>query len=197
MTSLSVVGIYSVLLRLYPRRFRDEYGTDMALLLAQQLRDEPTSRVLARVVLDLAITIPTRHLEAHMNQPRNHTVPVLFAALGISGLVLAVIGGSRVGMLCFGLAVAVVAGALAITAWRRTSTVSATRSTTEHWWQILLTGVTVLATAIIVLNVVGEVSEGWWLPTMLILLAGAATTAAGLILGTVHRIEIRHRHMAG
>ncbi len=36
-------GIYSGLLRLYPRRFRDDYGVDMALLFAEQLRDEPAA----------------------------------------------------------------------------------------------------------------------------------------------------------
>ncbi len=193
----SAAGVYSGLLRFYPRPFRDEYGTDMALLFSQQLRDEPAGRVLARSFVDLAITIPARHLEAHMDRPPNPTVPVVFAAVSISGLVLAVIGGSNVGMLGFGLAVAVMAGALAIASWRHTQTISATRPATERWWQILLAGVIVLATTIVVVNVVGEVSDGFWLPMMLTLFAGAVTTAAGLILGTVHRIENRPGRMPG
>lgn len=183
--------VYRGLLRFYPRRFRDEYGSDMALLFSEQLRDEPAGRVWARSVVDLAITIPARHLEAHMDRPPNHTVPIVFAAVSVSGLLLGIIGGSSLGVLGFGLAVAAVSGVLAVAAWHHTGAVSAARPATERWWQILLGGVIVLATTIIVVNVVGEVSDGWWLPMMLTLLAGAATTAAGLILGIVHRIENR------
>jgi len=190
-------GVYSGLLRFYPRRFRDEYGTDMALLFAQQLRDEPTGRVWARGVVDLAITIPARHLEAHMDRPPNHTVTVVFAAISVSGLVLAVLGGSSLGMIGFGLAVAVVAGVLAITAWRHTRAISAARPATERWWQVLLAGVIVLAATIVVVNVVGEVSDDLWLPMMLTLLAGVVTTAAGLFLGTVHIIENRPGRVPG
>ncbi len=54
-----------------------------------------------------------------------------------------------------------------------------------------------LATTIVVLNVVGEVPSGWWVPMMLTLLAGIVTTAAGLILGIAHLIESRPRRVAG
>ncbi len=190
-------GVYSGLLRFYPRRFRDEYGTDMALLFAQQLRDEPGRRVWARGVVDLAVTIPARHLEAHMDRPPNPTVPVVFAAVSVSGLVLGVLGGSSLGMLGFGLVVAVVAGGLAIASWRHTRAISAAPPATERWSQVLLAGVIVLATTIVVVNVVGEVGDGWWLPMMLAVLAGAVTTAAGLILATVHRIENRPGRLPG
>ena len=197
MSGPRAAGIYSGLLRFYPRRFRDEYGVDMALIFAEQLRDEPTGRVWARGVVDLAITIPARHLEARMDRPPNPTVAVVFAAISVSGLVLGIIGGSSLGMLGFGLAVAVVAGGLAVAAWRNTRAVSVARPATERWWQVLLVGVIVLATTIIVVNVVGEVSDGLWLPMVLTLLAGVVTTAAGLILSIVHLIENRPRRVPG
>jgi hypothetical protein len=193
----TAAGIYSGLLRLYPCRFRDEYGTDIAVLFAQQLRDEPTGRVWARGVVDLAITIPARHLEAHMDRPPNPTVPVVFAAVSVSGLALGIIGGSSLGMLGWGLAIAVVAGVLAVAAWRHTRAISAARPATERWWQVLLAGVSVLATTIIVMNVVGEVPDGWWVPMMVTLLAGIVTTAAGLILGIVHFTEHRPHRAPG
>ena len=58
------IRVYTLLLRTYPRQFRDEFGPDMVLLLRDQLRDEPPPRVLARSAVDLPITIPTQHLEA-------------------------------------------------------------------------------------------------------------------------------------
>ncbi len=190
-------GIYSGLLRLYPRRFRDDYGVDMALLFAEQLREEPAGRVWTRGVVDLAITIPARHLEAHMDRPPNPTVPVVFAAISVSGVVLAIVGGTSLGMLGFGLAVAIVAGVLAVAAWRHTRAISPVRPATERWWQVLLAGVGALATTIVVLNVIGEVPDGWWVQMMLTLLAGVVTTAAGLILGIVHLIEHRPHRAAG
>jgi len=193
----SAAGVYRGLLRCYPRRFRDEYAIDMALLFSEQLRDEPAARVWARGVVDLAITIPARHLEAHMDRPPNPTVPVVFAAVSVSGLVLAMVGGSNLGMLVFGLAVAVVAGVLAVAAWGHTRAISAARPATERWWQVLLAGAIVLATTIIVVKVVGEVSDDLWVPMMLTLLAGVVTTAAGLILGIAHLIEHHPRCVAG
>ena len=56
MTALRAAKLYRGLLRVYPRRFRDEYGADMVLLFTDQLRDEPALRVWARGVIDLAIT---------------------------------------------------------------------------------------------------------------------------------------------
>ncbi len=197
MSGRKTADVYRGLLSFYPRRFRDEYGIDMALLFAEQLRDEPAGRVWARGLVDLAITIPAQHLEAHMDRPPNPTVPVVFAAISVSGVVLAIVGGSSLGMVAFGLAVAVVAGVLAVAAWRHTRAITANRAATARWWQILLGGVGALATTIVVLNIVGEVSEGWWLPMILTLLAGVVTTAAGVILAIAHLIENRSRRAAG
>ena len=66
MTGQRALGMYTALLRVYPRSFRDEYGQDMVLLFAQQLRDEPAARIWVRGVVDLAITTPSLHLEHHM-----------------------------------------------------------------------------------------------------------------------------------
>jgi hypothetical protein len=184
--SSRAVDIYRSLLRVYPRRFRDEYREDMALLFAEQLRDEPASRVWSRSLIDLTITIPARHLEAHMNRPPSATVPVVFAALSVTGVVAAILGGSNLAIAGFGLAVAVMAGILTVASWRTTRAVTAMRPASAHWWQILLGGVGVLATTIVALNIIGEVPEGWWVPMMLTLLAGIMTTATGLILGVAH-----------
>jgi hypothetical protein len=188
------VGIYRGLLRVYPRRFRDEYRDDMALMFASQLRDEPAGRVWARGVIDLAITIPARHLEAHMNRPPKPAVPLVFAALSVSGVVFAILGGSNLGMAGIGLALAVAAGFLAVASWRTTRAVTAARPPSAHWWQVLLGGVGALTTTIVVVNITGEVSEGWWLPMMVTLLAGIMTTATGLILGITHLATHRPRN---
>ncbi len=197
MNSSRAVGIYRTLLRVYPRRFRDEYRDDMALLFAEQLHDGSASRVWARSLIDLTITIPARHLEAHMNRPPNPAVPVLFAALSVTGVVTAILAGSNLAIAGFGLAVAVMAGVLAVASWRTTRAVTAERPASAHWWQILLGGVGVLATTIVVLNIIGEVPDGWWVPMMLTLLAGIMTTATGLILGVAHLTTHRPHNATG
>src|SRR4029450_6980833 len=68
------LGAYRLAIRLYPKRFREEYGPDLAGLLADQLRDEPAWRVVARRAVDLPLPVPTRHLEARM--ARTPTAPV-------------------------------------------------------------------------------------------------------------------------
>jgi hypothetical protein len=106
-------------MKLYPRRFRDEYGNDMVRLIREQCRDESIWRVAARSTVDLAIAIPTQHLEARMNRAPRALVPLVYTVLAIAGIALAIIGGSNVASFAIGLAVAIGAGTLAILAWRR------------------------------------------------------------------------------
>ena len=56
----SHLAAYKRLVRLYPASFRTEYGDDMADLFAAQIADEPSARVWARTVKDLAATVPRR-----------------------------------------------------------------------------------------------------------------------------------------
>lgn len=71
------------------------------------------------------------------------------------------------------------------------------RPASARWWQVLLGGVSVLAATVVVLNIVGEVPEGWWVPMMLTLLGGILTTATGLILGIAHLTTNRPRTASG
>ncbi|HEV8627486.1 MAG TPA: hypothetical protein VG034_23870 [Acidimicrobiia bacterium] len=70
-------GVYRRLLWLYPRRFREEYGNDLVLLLTDQLRDEPAGRVFGRAAVDLALTIPAACLGAYSltGRPRGRPAP--------------------------------------------------------------------------------------------------------------------------
>jgi len=72
---------YGALVALYPREFRDEYGADMVQLARDACRDDPTWLVAGRVLVDLAVSIPTQHLLAlaaaadassHHNTAHNH-----------------------------------------------------------------------------------------------------------------------------
>jgi hypothetical protein len=189
------VSIYRALLRLYPRSFRDEYGPDMALLFSHQLRDERALRVWARGVLDVAVTLPALHLETRMRRPSNTATPLAFAALGVAGVLLAVLGGSSRGMLALGLSVGVASGALSVLSWRHTRIIATAHPLTAQWWKFLAGGAGVLGAIVVGTTLSGAVSDGLWWPTMMITIAVAlATLAAGLVLGVAHLTANRTHH---
>ncbi len=194
MSAPPAVGIYRALLRLYPRRFRDEYGPDMALLFAHQLRDEPAARVWARGVVDLAITVPNRHLEAHMDRAASPVIPLLFAVVALTGVCVAVIGGSSPGMLVVGLSVAAVGAALALVAWRYSRPLALGRPASAHWWKFLTGGAGILAAVIAITTVTGEVDDSMWWPLMTTVVCALMLVAAGLVLGVAHRSGSRPRN---
>ena len=192
MTTPRSAGVYRCLLRIYPRSFRDEYGPDMVLLLADQLRHEPAARVWARVAVDLAVTAPARHLEVRMNRPPESSIPVLFAVVSVAGALFALIGGAAVGMAAVGLVVAVVAGAVAVLAWRRARPV-ATPSLTASWWKFLAGGAAVVVGLAVVTTITGDLASPAWALAMIILFSALVSLAAGLVLGLAHLTGHRHR----
>jgi hypothetical protein len=187
------VGVYRRLLAVYPRRFRDEYRTDMVLLFTEQLRDEPAGRVWARAVVDLAITVPTRHLEAHMKRPPLRTMPLLFATVSVTGLVFAILAGSNLAMFAVGLTMAVVAGALAAVAWFHTRVLTTPRPVSAHWWKFLAYGAGALAAMIVATAASYEFDDSLWWPMVLVILSAVVTLAVGFALGIVHLIGLRWR----
>lgn len=192
MTGQRAVGMYNVLLRVYPRSFRDEYGPDMVLLFAQQLRDEPAARIWVRGVVDLAITTPSLHLEHHMK--RSSSSFAFFAVLSGAGVMLALIGGSSLAPLAVGLSIAAAAGVLAFLSWRRAQAVATARPATAQWWKLLAGGAGMLAAVNIVTTITGDVSEWLWWPLMLTILLAITSLVSGLILGLAHLSGRRRAH---
>lgn len=185
MTGQRGLGVYELLLRAYPRSFRDDYGPDMVLLFARQLREESAGRIWARGIVDLALTVPSQHLEHHMKRP-SPIVALAFTALSVAGVLLALIGGSSPLPLVGGLSVAVAAGGLAFLSWQRTQGIAAAPPVTAHWWKLLAGGAGVLSAVAIVTTITGEVTEGLWLPMMVTILFGLSGLVGGLILGLAH-----------
>ncbi len=176
---------YRLAVRLYPRRFRDEYGPDLVGLLADQLRDEPTWRVLARGALDLALTVPTRHLEAHMTRNATTLVSVIFGSVALSAVVVGVTVGRPVILLAC-LAVAALAAALGLVAAHRARPLTEPRATTRNWWKLLAGGGGVLAVLIATTTATGELPDHMWFVAMVTGLTGLVLIGAGLVLGIAH-----------
>jgi hypothetical protein len=186
----AAVRAYRAVTRLYPRRFRSDYGTDMVSLFRDQCRDEPAWRVLTRAAIDLAVTIPTQHLEATMHRTPNPAVPLIYLTVAVAGLLLAILGGSNATTAIVGLAIALGAGTIGVIAWRRAMPVRDT-GLTGHWWQFLVAGPGLVA---IVIVAAGLGIEAWSLGIVTVL-AGIVATAIGVVLGISHLYTHRIRRI--
>ena len=184
-TAPRTLGVYRRLVRLYPRRFRDEFGSDLVGLVADQLRDEPTWRVLARTAVDLLLTLPTRHLEAHMDRAPTLVVPVLFGAVALSAVIVGAAVGSPVVLLAC-IAVGIIAGGLGLLAAHRARPLTQSRPATAHWWKLVATGTGVLAALVALTTATGELPEGGWFIAMVTGLTALVLLGAGIVLGIAH-----------
>lgn len=184
------VRAYGVLTRLYPRRFRDEYGIDMVSMFRDQSRDESAWRVVCRSAIDLAITIPTQHLEASMRRNPSPLVPITYLAIALAGVLLAVIGGTNATTAIIGLAIALGAGTIGVISWRRATPVRET-TLTGHWWKFLLAGACLIG--LVILG--AEVGIEAWELMIAGGLASIVLAAIGLMLGLSHLLTHRTRRI--
>lgn len=181
-----LLRVYRAALHLYPREFRDEYSADMVQLVRDQCADDSPWQVGARSALDLAITVPTQHLETHMNRPSSHIVPLLYTALAAGGLLFAILGGTNTTIVLIGLCIAVVAGAIAAVTWRRSGPIGA-RISTDAWWKLVLVGPCI----VMVILAAARFGVEAWEVMMFFLLVAFVSTGMGVLLG-VTRLAQRH-----
>jgi energy-converting hydrogenase Eha subunit A len=167
----------------------------MALLFADQLHDEPAGRVWARTVVDLVITIPTRHLEAHMKRTPSPTLPLSITALSTAAVVVAVVGGTNRWVLTIGLPVAVLSALLAAILWHDARPISVTRDTTARGWKFLASGIGLLVALIVATTATGELPDGMWFPAMAAFLFAIILTATGVVLTLVHIVAGRRKSL--
>jgi peptidoglycan/LPS O-acetylase OafA/YrhL len=185
MTPTWALRAYRQLVRLYPRRFREDYGPDLVVLVADQLRDEPAWRVWSRSVVDLALTVPIRHLEAHMDRSPTNLVPALFGAVALASVIVGVVVGHPT-VLVACIAVGAAAGCLGLLAAHRARPLSEPRRTSAQWWKLTAAGAGLLAALIAVTTATGELPEGGWLLAMITGLTALLLLGAGLVLGIAH-----------
>lgn len=184
-----VTRAYGALLWLYPRQFREEYRDDMVLLVRDQCRDESPWRVLTRSAVDLAITIPKQHLEAHMRRTPTSIVSLGYLALSLAGIGLMIVGGSSLPAVVIGFAVAVLAAVLAVIAWRRSAPASEPATVTASWWKFVVAGPVLFG---LVILGAGIGINAWFL-LILTVLTGVVSIATGLVLGVLHLVGTRVR----
>jgi hypothetical protein len=186
------VAAYRRLTALYPRRFRDEYRTDLVALFSQQLEDDGPGRVWLRTARDIAVTIPVQHLEAHVHRPSPNVVTAVSGVVSIAAALMAVIMGTAMSLVL--LLVAVASGATAIWSWKATRPLRATNDVDSAWWKFLAGGAAlVIATfsgmAVPWPDAMDLGDNAYWLIVFSVM-TGLALGAIGLVLGIgalIHR----------
>lgn len=185
MSRSGAARVYGALLALYPRRFRREYGEDMVLLFAEQLRDENAWRVYSRAATDLALTVPTSYLEVVMKTSTSPFLSMFFGAVAVAGIMFAVVSGTNGALAIAGAGTAVLAGGLSLISYRRNRPL-APPTVANGWWKLLAAGGGLLTALIVTLNVTGEVPDGFWFPMVITGMTAIVLMALGLILGMSH-----------
>src|SRR4051794_22101118 len=91
--------VYRHLLWLYPRDFRERYGDDLVLTLADLVAELGPRRAWRRLTLDLVVTVPRYRMETLMKE--EHQSAVLTATIAGSAVlgIVSVLVGLYVGLL--------------------------------------------------------------------------------------------------
>jgi hypothetical protein len=178
---------YTAMVALYPRQFRETYGADMVSLLRDQCRDEPHWRVYLRATLDLALTIPHQHVEAHMNRNPTRALLLAYLTVGLAGLVVIAVGGTSPAGLVVGAALAL--GGLGMAAaTRRRAAPFHERGLSRQWWKFLVAGPVLIGLVIVA---AGLGVEAWFLG-FAIVIAAIGLVTVGVTLGIAHAVGRRH-----
>ena len=121
-----------------------------------------------------------------MNRPSTHLVPLLYTALASGGVLGAILGGSNAAIVVIGLCIAVVAGAAATIAWRRSGPIGG-RISTDGWWKLMLAGPCILVAVL----VGAGLGVDAWMVGMFAVLIAFVVTGTGVVLG-IARLAKRH-----
>ncbi|HEV2809821.1 MAG TPA: hypothetical protein VGV93_05410 [Acidimicrobiales bacterium] len=192
------LSIYCALTGLYPRSFRDDYREDLAVLFSHQISDESPIGVWARTIRDLAVTVPTLHLEAAMHRPPTPVLVGICSVVAASALALALVlgtGGPAVSIVF--LMVAVVSAAVGVSAWRAQRPIRELDSIDVVWWKFLVAGVSLVAATFAGMAIpwpsamdLGD--NAYWL-VVISMMTGFMLVGLGVLLG-ISALVRHHRH---
>ena len=184
--SLASQRLYRVLLSVYPRSFRRDYGELMAQAFGDRLREKGAPRTWGLVVTDLALSVPQQLMEVSlMNQRWMVGVAATGTALILSTMFIG--AGSPVSVLFIGIGLfAVILGLLSFWSAKRNGRSSEfsygdTAPQTWKWWTVLAAALGVLYVVAATAQVISD-PKGTNVGALGIALAFAALIAGGLAL---------------
>lgn len=185
------IAYYRRLTSLYPKSFRDEYRNDLVATFAEQLRDEGAARTWLSTLRDLTVTVPSQHLETHMNRPSAQTVAVIASSVTAAALIAALISGTGPVVGVF-LLIAVASLVVATLGWKAARPAAPNDAKVANRWRpILAVGVALLVAAIVTINVPPynnkDLPEPGWAVMMIALVTGVALITVGLTMAIARR----------
>jgi len=193
------VAAYRRLTALYPRRFQEDYRDDLVAIFTQQLHDEAAARVWLRTLLDLAVTVPTQQLEAHMHRSSSKVVAVATAALSAAACALTIVLGGPAPSWPF-LLIALVAGTVAVLSWRAGRPISVGSAAARTWWKFHVAGgvLAVVTFSAMAIPWPDSMDIGFaYFLALFGILASLTLAAVGLVLGLAALMHYRRRPALG
>lgn len=181
----AAVRLYRVVLRVYPREFRDAYGDAMVQTFVDRHRYEHASvwLTLGREIFDAATVAPTMRWEQSMNRVVGVAAGVLAVAV-----IAAVIGGG--GLMLLAPLVAVAAVGVIVAGSRNRLHVPIDQARRVGAWAAAGVLAIVIGVAIPAIDG-GELNAFWWTVMAACLLSGIGLLLMGLLL-VVARDTPRH-----
>jgi hypothetical protein len=182
--------VYRALIRMYPPRFRRDYGDAMVQLFEDRRRERGTWRAWRFAVRDLVLSAPCEHWESYVSATTR--TKLVTAALITSAAAIAFImaGGALVGI-----------GLLLLLTWQLYA-INRTRGrhvAAQSWWKFAASGAALFAVLFVIFampwpeswrsQVNGEVA---WFVAMLGFSTALVLISLGLFMGFAHWIT-RHR----
>jgi len=193
------VATYRRLTALYPHAFRQHYRDDLVAIFTEQLRDDPAARVWLRTLLDLAVTVPTQQLEAHMHRSSSKVVGVATAGLSAAAGLLTIVLGGPAPSWPF-LLIALVAGTVAVLSWRAGRPISVGSAAARTWWKFLVAGgmLAVVTFSAMAIPWPDSMDIGFaYFLALFGILASLTLAAIGLVLGLAALLHYRRRPALG
>jgi len=188
------VRAYRALTRLYPPRFRREYGDAMVQLFQDRLRHDGSRRAWSNALRDLTISAPYEHWEGFMHATTHTKLVAAVAVTSAAAVVFLLVGGAILGL-----------GLLVLLAWE----LYAILQTRGHhlsgrsWWRFAASGIALFAILFVIFampwpsawrsSIDGELA---WFIGMLGFSTSLVLVVIGAFLGFAHWITRRSHHTA-
>lgn len=188
------IAAYRRLTALYPRRFRDEYRTDLIALFGQQVEDDGPCRAWLRTARDIAVSVPVQHVEAHMHRPSHSVVTAGSSVVAIAAALLGFTMGTATSLVL--LLVALAAGAIAIWSWKANRPLRVAKNVNLAWWKFLIGGAALViatfsAMAVPWPDAIDLGDNAYW-RVVISMMTGLALGTIGLLLGIGALIHHTH-----
>jgi hypothetical protein len=188
------VRVYRALTRLYPPRFRREYGDSMEQLFRDRLHDDGSRRAWGNALRDLTTSAPRQHWESYMHATNRTRLVIAAIVTSAAAILFISLGGAILGL-----------GLLVLLAWELYAILRTRghRLAAHTWWKFIAGGIALFGALLLIFavpwpqdwrsSVDGELA---WFAGMLGFSGSLVLFTIGLFLGVAHWVTRRDHRTA-